>query len=876
MKSLFKKALSLLLAVTALFGSADLACIGVSASADRSVIEVSSWDELSQAFSASRWDGATWKIVLTADLSADAREAARSDTAVRTYELCGCSVIFDFNGHTLSCRDDVSSTDLSYTLKDFLRIDVYLSERRTLNGFERYGSTLTFTDSVGGGGVNMYSSRAKDNAIAALHVVSHCKFYAMGDYYTDSGVMNRLVINSGSYVLDCRTERFGSGTLNLDNPYRGCVIADDCITEINGGYFEAQGKGYKSGDDDMCARELTAFGTCCSTESTRHGIFSGETVINGGVFVSNGYSVHHFDLATSINETTSMFFPYINSGLFSGAVGFVGMTFRYSDGNRELCSRPASDIIRGEPIVLGIIGSNNVFRGIEDVTLGDLHKCRSLLVIGDKAVGFARVSADGTAFEIERCTEEVEEYSVEYSIADWIDKYTFGADVSPYIALEHDGGTEIFTTDRMSVNYSEYPDGVTVRTGLKVEYSGCAAAFENVFHVSVTVVKEPPEIISGPVSVRVEPGETATLTVVADHASSYQWYVYIDGYQLAITEAIAGDSISGYKSSTLSVVSSRADSAKFYCAVTGSDGTVKKTGNAVVTFGSSPRVISFGGGSYHENGSAFFNLRADYLDNVTWFVYDKRATSDTTRIRTLEDFITATGVECSTKQNSSFGYASCEFKNVPSGFNGRYLVGYSLTNALGKVDYSPETSIPFTLAPYYPEITVSPRDAACAPGGEMSFTAETSSDVTFEWLFEIAGDGEDNVVMTVDELAALYPDVTFTVGAESGRNASLTISGADPGLDGALVYCRADGDEASSFTAAALMTVMEGDYITGDYNKDGQVDSDDAIYLLRHVLFPARFPVDQPADLDNDGDVDSDDAIYLLRHVLFPDKFPLR
>ncbi len=130
--------------------------------------------------------------------------------------------------------------------------------------------------------------------------------------------------------------------------------------------------------------------------------------------------------------------------------------------------------------------------------------------------------------------------------------------------------------------------------------------------------------------------------------------------------------------------------------------------------------------------------------------------------------------------------------------------------------------------------------------------------------------------MTVDELAALYPDVTFTVSAGSGRTASLTISGADPGLDGALVYCRADGDEASSFTAAALMTVMESDYITGDYNKDGQVDSDDAIYLLRHVLFPARFPVDQPADLDNDGDVDSDDAIYLLRHVLFPDKFPLR
>ena len=30
-----------------------------------------------------------------------------------------------------------------------------------------------------------------------------------------------------------------------------------------------------------------------------------------------------------------------------------------------------------------------------------------------------------------------------------------------------------------------------------------------------------------------------------------------------------------------------------------------------------------------------------------------------------------------------------------------------------------------------------------------------------------------------------------------------------------------------------------------------------------------------PGDMDSDGDVDSDDAIYLLRHVLYPDDYPL-
>ena len=60
-----------------------------------------------------------------------------------------------------------------------------------------------------------------------------------------------------------------------------------------------------------------------------------------------------------------------------------------------------------------------------------------------------------------------------------------------------------------------------------------------------------------------------------------------------------------------------------------------------------------------------------------------------------------------------------------------------------------------------------------------------------------------------------------------------------------------------------------------DFNKDGIVDSDDAIYLLRHILFPGDFPVDYEPDLNGDGAFSSDDAIYLLRHVLFPNDFPL-
>ena len=60
-----------------------------------------------------------------------------------------------------------------------------------------------------------------------------------------------------------------------------------------------------------------------------------------------------------------------------------------------------------------------------------------------------------------------------------------------------------------------------------------------------------------------------------------------------------------------------------------------------------------------------------------------------------------------------------------------------------------------------------------------------------------------------------------------------------------------------------------------DYDNDGKVISDDAVYLLRHVLFPADYPTDKPTDLDNSGETSSDDAVYLLRYVLFPTDYPL-
>ena len=63
--------------------------------------------------------------------------------------------------------------------------------------------------------------------------------------------------------------------------------------------------------------------------------------------------------------------------------------------------------------------------------------------------------------------------------------------------------------------------------------------------------------------------------------------------------------------------------------------------------------------------------------------------------------------------------------------------------------------------------------------------------------------------------------------------------------------------------------------ILGDVNDDGEVNSDDAIYLLRHTLAPSGYPLSQSGNVDGKGGVTSDDAIYLLRYTLAPNTYPL-
>ncbi|MBP5755769.1 MAG: dockerin type I repeat-containing protein, partial [Clostridia bacterium] len=75
--------------------------------------------------------------------------------------------------------------------------------------------------------------------------------------------------------------------------------------------------------------------------------------------------------------------------------------------------------------------------------------------------------------------------------------------------------------------------------------------------------------------------------------------------------------------------------------------------------------------------------------------------------------------------------------------------------------------------------------------------------------------------------------------------------------------------------SCAAVHTSASEPILGDVNESGEVNSDDAIYLLRYVLFGDMYPVQGVTDFDGNGVLNSDDAIYLLRHVLFGDMYPL-
>ena len=771
------------------------------------VIEVNSWSEFTNAFSYSNYQREKYTIKLMKDLDYSAADAKRSATTLIDVHVRGCFVTLDFNGHTLSCTDRVSSSDLQSSLSDFIRITMHPI-------YSARPSELRLTDSVGGGGIYMNSHRAYDNQLAALHVVDACDYWIDGAYQTCSRY-NRLIIDGGNYTLEAQTEKTGVGTNDRNTYYRGTVIADVMgYVEINGGTFTAISHGIVNYGDDMCARELSAFATCGNATANPGGAEYGRTVINGGTFISDGYAVHHFDHSYSVYETRYMSFPMINGGVFAGSVGYVGMSFTYENydtsgyGMEEYREKPASQIINSESYVRCI--KNGKFYELDELTVGDLHESTSLYVLSDSLFGLKTLPGTGDVTDLHRNTEQTDLFKVIYQVP-----YGFTASqISPYISVVPNGAAVITeNVAEKTINYADYKDGLTVKLGITTTVAGEEVAFERAYTINVSELPMSAEIVSQPVSCSVEPGKYAEATVVADYAKAYQWYCMFEGTPLALTDSIVnmlGLEIEGYTSATLRLSLDGIGKEQFYCEVTGMDDTKVKTNRIYFTYGDKPSLIGLSGGEYYEGSEAKFNMWADYAERITWYVMEKY--SGNVNIYTLDEFAELTGCEYQTLHKgigSKLYTASVIFKNADANWANKYKVGYMLENSLGKVPFDPEETVPFTLVEKKPEVTKLIETQSCTRGGNMTFTFTAKDMIDAEWIFEKADEEGIMVAYSLDDMKALFPNVWFNTSI-TDETATLSVSNVQSELCEYVIYANAVGESASASAGTAAFNVISG------------------------------------------------------------------
>lgn len=167
------------------------------------------------------------------------------------------------------------------------------------------------------------------------------------------------------------------------------------------------------------------------------------------------------------------------------------------------------------------------------------------------------------------------------------------------------------------------------------------------------------------------------------------------------------------------------------------------------------------------------------------------------------------------------------------------------------------------------------------------------------WEYEYWGEGEPNNADGNESYASLWPifwnDLEdgldeqngFVCEWENDDGAPACEHGNVLTVEGILVEA-AEGQAGQSYSCEVcqdcgyvlnMQITLFGvpEYIIGDVDENGVVDTDDAVYLLYYILFGEELhPVYQACDFNHDGMEDTDDAIYLLYYTLFGEEaYPL-
>lgn len=454
------------------------------------VREVYDWDDMDQVFekldSASMVNYGYVTIKLMENLELTSADSDAYDGYFKRYIIpAGLNnVIFDFNGHTLS------GTNVGSNSKNFIKMEV------------REGNHVTFTDSVGGGGITFDATYSNtDLDISALYIYTIGK---RGDGYNTEDPNSypaKVTFNDGTYKLIGEFTYIGNNSrLSAPSSYLGTVIADYVDVEINGGTFIADNT---SDEEDAC--ELSAFGTIIRNDEVNgfpedknpeYGtvipfVEKGHTVINGGSFISDGYAFHHFDncqiyldngiydyyywnyptyvYCVSLNSHFHMNYPTINGGYFEGQLGFTGLTLNNSEGNSALNVHPASEIIPKTAYFVGVDRDGNKSYDITNWTWDDLHDMQKCTVVSSELFEF-KVTHEGTSnlTKLTRTVKQSDTFEMSWTIPSYLEGEVV---CQPMITVTRPNSNiepETYAKSKITLDYSKYPNDVNISFGLGV------------------------------------------------------------------------------------------------------------------------------------------------------------------------------------------------------------------------------------------------------------------------------------------------------------------------------------------------------------------------------------------------------------------------
>lgn len=510
-----KQILSLLLAVAMLMGVLPMATIPVFAVEESDIYakdpnyehgyflggrgyweggtwvrEVYDWDDMDQVFekldSASMVNYGYVTIKLMESLELTSADSDLYDGYFKRYIIpAGLnSVIFDFNGHTLS------GTNVDSNSKNFIKMEV------------REGNHITFTDSVGGGGITFDASYSyTDLDISALYIYTIGK---RGEGYNTEDPNSypaKVTFNDGTYKLIGEFTYIGNDSrLSAPSSYIGTVIADYVDVEINGGTFIADNT---SDEEDAC--ELSAFGTIIRNDeengfpedkNPEYGTVipfeeTGRTVINGGSFISDGYAFHHFDncqtyldngiydyyywhnayyvYCVGLNSHFHMNYPTINGGYFEGQLGFTGLTLTDSEGDSDLNSRPAFEIIPKTAYFVGVDRDGNKSYDITNWTWDDLHDMQKCTVVSSEFFEF-KVTHEGTSnlTKLTRTVKQSDTFEMSWTIPSYLEGEMVCQPMITVTRPNSDIDPQTYAKSKITLDYSEYPNDVNISFGLYV------------------------------------------------------------------------------------------------------------------------------------------------------------------------------------------------------------------------------------------------------------------------------------------------------------------------------------------------------------------------------------------------------------------------